>query len=284
MLQKQNWNMEHPDWEKWCTRYTDSEITPKARLLYFHGGGLIFGSREDLPQGHLERFTRAGYEILAFDYPLAPAADLEQIAEDVRESINGVCEKDCRLTDAKLPYYLWGRSAGAYLCLIVAASGRLKVKPAGILSYYGYGFLCDNWFRTPSSFYQTLPSVDASCLDYIPGKLHGEGTLDTHYAVYVYARQTGNWSRLIYKGREKFFYLNFTLRTCEELPCPLFAAHSTGDTDVPYEEFLALCERYQAKRFIESGNVHDFDRDPDNPFTAELLEASLAFLEEHQQG
>ena len=57
-------------------------------------------------------------------------------------------------------------------------------------------------------------------------------------------------------------------------------AHSTGDTDVPYSEFLELCNRYHAKRFIAATDVHDFDRDEDSPFTNRLLEATLAFMEE----
>ena len=99
------------------------------------------------------------------------------------------------------------------------------------------------------------------------------------YSIYVYARQTGNWKQLIYTGREKFFYLNYSLRTCDHLPCPLFCAHSTGDPDVPYAEFLELCNRYQAARFIASGNEHDFDRDEDNPFTGQLLQATVKFLD-----
>ena len=280
MLQKKDFELQTTPWKKQVTRYTDSDVTPKARILYFHGGGLLYGSRNDLPIGHLEQFTQAGYEILAFDYPLAPAADLEMIVTDICLSINMSCEKTADFTDSTLPYFLWGRSAGAYLCLIVSASNFLNQKPTGILSYYGYGFLCDNWFCTPSSYYQTLPTVTPSCLDYISQEIHADGDLDSHYSIYVHARQSGNWQQLIYSGREKYFYLNYSLRTCSELPCPLFAAHSTGDPDVPYGEFVELCNRYQPQRFIAAGNVHDFDRDPDNPFTSSLLEATLHFLEE----
>ena len=281
MLQRQDWKMTDAGWEKRCSRYADSDVPVKARLFYFHGGGLLYGFRNDLPAGHLEKFTKEGFEILSFDYPLAPAADLEQIMADVCRSVNAACEAGCAFTDPELPYFLWGRSAGAYLCLIAAASGQLKEKPAGILSYYGYGFLCDHWFCTPSPYYLKLPPVDASCLEHIPEGIHGEGDLDTHYSVYVHARQTGKWRRLIYRGREKFFYLDYSLRACRELPCPLFAAHSTGDTDVPYEEFVELCNLCHAERFIAPGEIHDFDRDPDNPFTPLLLDATLQFLDNH---
>lgn len=279
MLQKKTWKLNNVNWEKWVTRYTESNCSPKARIFYFHGGGLLYGSRNDLPKKHLELLTQAGYEILAFDYPLAPSADLEMILNDVCSSINGSCEMDAEFTNGALPYFLWGRSAGAYLCLIAAASGMLNRAPDGILSYYGYGFLCDNWFCTPSSYYLTLPRMDESCLKHIPQTIHANGSLDSHYSVYVYARQTGNWKNLIYNGREKYFFTRYSLRTCDYLPCPLFAAHAIGDTDVPYSEFLELCSRYQAQRFIASGNIHDFDRNQNDPFTVPLLSATIQFLE-----
>lgn len=281
MLREKDWKLEGTDWEKYVTSYTDSETAVKGRLLYFHGGGLLYGSRNDLPRGHIDLLTRAGYEILAFDYPLAPAADLELILADVCASVNSSCEGGAAFTDSSLPYFLWGRSAGAYLCLIAAASGRLRKKSAGILSYYGYGLLCDGWLCAPSAYYLRLPRMDESCLRHIPQGIHADGGLDSHYGIYVYARQSGSWRSLIYKGREKFFYLDYSLRACGQLPCPLFAAHSTGDEDVPYSEFLALCSRYQAERFIVPGSGHDFDRDPDSPFTAALLEATVQFLNEN---
>ena len=155
--------------------------------------------------------------------------------------------------------------------------GKLDEKPAGILSYYGYGFLCDHWYETPSSYYCSLPAVSEACLDAIPKEIHTSGDLDTHYSVYVYARQTGKWKSLIYEGREKFFYLDYSLRTIDTLPCPLFTAHSTGDTDVPYEEFTALCSRYNPVRYISAGNIHDFDRDEKSPETTKLLTKQLLF-------
>lgn len=281
MLQITDHQLESPAYPKYVTSYRDDAVPLKARILYFHGGGLLYCSRKDLPNRHIHTLTQAGYEILSFDYPLAPAADLQIILDDVCLSINWACESGTACTDSSLPYYLWGRSAGAYLCLIAAASGRLKTAPKGILSYYGYGFLCNDWFCTPNPYYCTLPAVPATCLSITPKAPHADGELDTHYSVYVYARQTGKWKELIYKGREKYFYLNYSLRLCDKLPCPLFAAHSTADPDVPYAEFTELCSRYKPTRFIASGKVHDFDRNAESPVTEKLLEATISFLEEH---
>lgn len=278
MLQIKELDLSQNSYSKKALIYSDSSQQHKAVILYFHGGGLLYGDKADLPEYHISRITQAGYIIISFDYPLSPAAKLPMIMEDICASINHYLENPELYTGTLLPYFLWGRSAGSYLCLIAAAHGNLKAAPKGILSYYGYGFLCDNWFHIPSRFYCSLPAVNASCLSAIPEEIHATGDLETHYSVYVYARQNGCWKDLIYEGREKFFFLDYSLRTCDKLPCPLFCAHSMGDTDVPYEEFLALCSKYNAQRYIASCNEHDFDRNTSIPATISLLDSSVEFL------
>ena len=279
MLQLKELTIAQNHYSKKALIYTDSDYSQKAVILYFHGGGLLYGDKGDLPEYHIQRMTQAGYTIISFDYPLSPAAKLPDIMDDICASINHYTEHFEEYTDTLLPYFLWGRSAGAYLCLLAAAHGTLHTKPKGILSYYGYGFLVNNWFHTPSKYYCSLPPVNASCLQAIPEELHATGDLETHYSVYVYARQNGCWKDLIYEGREKFFLLDYSLRTCDQLPCSLFCAHSMGDTDVPYEEFLELCRKYNAQRYIASCNEHDFDRNTESPATHSLLDASIAFLD-----
>lgn len=179
-----------------------------------------------------------------------------------------------------IPCFLWGRSSGAYLCLLAAAKCDLPRKPAGILSYYGYGFFCDNWFCTPNPYYCSLPAItEDSIRHFFHEDTHVSGDIDSHYALYVYARQTGKWLDLFYKGREKYFYLDYTLRLTNTLPCPVFAVHCTNDPDVPYAEFMEIVNRYHPRQLIISDNRHDFDRDESNPFTAQVLSESLCFLD-----
>lgn len=281
--------------QKSATIYTQPGAAAKACILYFHGGGLLYGSRCDLPEAHLNQFTSAGFPVIAFDYPLAPACDVKTILQDVIDSVNlYLTEPDLFQINAPgsdpLPYVLFGRSSGAYLALLASASlGNfevpmpddrpiLKKAPLGVISYYGYGFLEDLWYETPSHYYQTLPAVPESILTSLPACPHTKGPLDTHYSAYVYARQSGKWKSLFFTDREKYFLLYYSLRLCRELPYPLFCAHSTGDTDVPFAEFQKLTEKYHAKRFIASGSQHDFDRDTSNAQTQELLKETLDFL------
>ena len=129
MLEKKEFEIPSEKFKKGATVYTDSDTPVKAAIIYFHGGGLLYGRRKDLPRPHLNTLTQAGYAIIAFDYPLAPAAKLEMIMNDVESSIQYYIDhsdeliKSPKSSEGSLPYFLWGRSAGAYLCLIAAAKG-----------------------------------------------------------------------------------------------------------------------------------------------------------------
>lgn len=266
-------------YQKHATIYTDPSVIQKAYVLYFHGGGLFYGSRHDLPELHKHTLTENGYTIISFDYPLAPAAKLDTIVSDVLASLHDYLTLLTPEQDPSLPYFLFGRSAGAYLSLIAGSRDTLFRKPAGIVSYYGYGFLVDRWFSSPSQYYCALPPVPASCMEHIPKEIHAEGSLDTHFSVYVYARQQGKWRDLIFDGRHKFFFRDYSLRTVDHLPCPLLVAHNGGDNDVPFAEFQQLCRLYDPVRFITVAEDHDFDRHEDDPATKQLLEKTLHFLD-----
>ncbi|MDR2487103.1 MAG: alpha/beta hydrolase [Clostridiales Family XIII bacterium] len=117
--------------------WRDSVVTsPRAYLLYFHGGGFLFGHRDDLPLQTLDALRREGFSVLSFDYGLAPFTQIDTILDEVRESVRWFVHgmRSGLFPDA--PYFLWGRSAGAYLCLM-AGMADCAVPPAGILSYYG---------------------------------------------------------------------------------------------------------------------------------------------------
>ena len=76
MFEQKTISIETASYDKSAIIYYDQKITPKACILYFHGGGLLYGHKEDLPEGHLIKLTEAGYIIIAYDYPLAPTAKL----------------------------------------------------------------------------------------------------------------------------------------------------------------------------------------------------------------
>ncbi|QLB18769.1 alpha/beta hydrolase [Mannheimia granulomatis] len=260
-----------------ATLYQDDETQPVANLIYLHGGGLLYGSKEDLPALHLNQFTQASLQIFAINYPLAPQAQLEQIMQSILLSLKTLQNQFA----TELPYFLFGRSAGGYLALLAATKLSQQdelIQPKGVISFYGYGFLTDGWFDSPSPHYLKLPLVSESTFQSLITTPSQEAALNTHFSTYIYARQTGKWKSLIYQGRDKFFYLDYSLRLAE-LNLPIFAAHATNDPDVPFAEFQALCEKFNPTRFVIAADLHDFDRDEQSVHTQELLKATIEFIQ-----
>ena len=258
------------------TLYYPGDSVIRALIVYIHGGGLLCGHAQDLPALHKDHLVGEGLAILAIDYPLAPQVKIDIILDDVIDSIN-TCYEVTRL-NSELPLFIWGRSAGAYLALLASASDKLHLKLNGIISYYGYGFLCDGWYDTPSTHYMNLPLVEENSTKIHDKEIVYRGDIANYFSTYIYARQTGKWKDLIYEGRDKYFFLLYTLRAVDCLPAPLFAAHSAGDTDVPYSEFIALCNKYHPDKFVVSIPEHDFDRNTNEPETVELLNKTISFI------
>ena len=266
--------------KKEATVYQNTAASPRAVLFYFHGGGLLYGTRDDLPDEHIHFLTDSGLMIIACNYPLAPAVGIEDIITDAESSICELHSRFCADEQLSLPYFLWGRSAGAYLCLLMAV--RRNIPPCcGVISYYGYGLLTDGWFDQPNSFYNSLPAVDSSCTQHIPDQVHMSGALDTCYSLYVYTRQTGKWSQMISKCPAKQFYRDYTLRLSQNFPVPLFCAHSLHDPDVPFAEFQALAAKYTVQKYIAVSKQHDFDRSASQSTLHDLLTYTLNFIDHH---
>jgi acetyl esterase/lipase len=266
-------------YDKKANIYINPDVSTKAVIFYLHGGGLLYGMRDDLPSTHIDAFTNAGYPVIALDYPLAPLADIEMILSDITASVDLYLDGGIESFDGKSPYFMFGRSAGAYLAIMSALRIELSALPSGVVSYYGYGFLTDFWYNSPAPFYTALPAVPENIFDSLPSELHAEGPIESHYAAYVYGRQSGKWLSLFFKDREKFFYADYSLRSVYDYPVPLFTAHSSNDPDVPFSEYMSLSERYDPVRFVASANQHDFDSDESSQATASLLERTIAFLD-----
>ncbi len=123
------------------TAYRPTASNDARRIVfYLHGGGLVYGERDDLPSPYVRAITDAGSTLVCADYPLAPETALPDIVDALYETwrteVAGPIERgDC------IDYLLFGRSAGAYLALLLAREIRLRgqdlPQPAGIMSFYG---------------------------------------------------------------------------------------------------------------------------------------------------
>lgn len=264
--------------------YSSQVNNSKAVILYFHGGGLLMGQREDLPQYHLDRLTKSGYSILAFDYRLAPETTFPLILEDVLDAIDYFIENKSKLGYEDLPFFLWGRSAGAYLALLSYKMG-LGEKPRGIISYYGYGFLCPDWYKSPSFYYLQYPNLKReSVKKLIKDRQLSEASPQIRFPLYLYTRQTGTWfSSFAGEDEEGFLSTYSLLNLPDQIDYPpSFLAHSLRDEDVPFRESIELSKLIRdSSLYTPSVEGHDFDRQVDSRETVILLDKTIEFLDKN---
>ncbi len=73
------------------------DAQPTPIIVWFHGGGLIFGSRRWLNPKVLTRYLAARFAVLTVDYRLAPETKLAAILEDVDDALAWVRQNGHRL-------------------------------------------------------------------------------------------------------------------------------------------------------------------------------------------
>ena len=251
----------------------------QASVLYFHGGGLLCGTRDDLPSQYLETFTAQGYNVYCFDYPLAPECAIGQIHEAAVSCLKWY------LAQGGGPYYLFGRSAGAYLALYLAHRARLAglPAPAGILSFYGYPGLLVPEFTKPSAYYKKFLPMDASIVERLTdksGRPVTYGPLKDRYLLYVYARQTGKWTELLGGNPDQY---SLTPEDLSLLP-PAFLTASSTDQDVPFGCSKRMARQIPGSLFHPVYNLeHDFDRDTGRPEGREAYALALEWMKGRQE-
>ena len=251
-------------------------------ILYLHGGGLLYGDRDDLPEPYRNLLLDAGYTLYYLDYPLAPEATLDQIRASLVETLRWFAQRQMTAHGFK-GYFLFGRSAGAYLALLLAKEIRDDAslpQPAGILSFYGFHNLQRPFFCEPSAAYAKLPPVLPKTVEAL-----AKGGVTTNrpkalgFALYVHARQRGAWSALLGVSDDELARFSLSESDIAKLP-PLFVTASTADADVPFSESKQLARL--ARRVVMKPVYdleHDFDRDTGNPVGLAIYREAIVWMQ-----
>jgi acetyl esterase len=116
-------------------RYRMTATTPKAVVVYCHGGGFVLGGLESHDDICAELCAGTGFEVVSVDYRLAPEHRHPAAFEDALAAFADVAAK----TD--LPLMLCGESAGGNLAAAVAHATRKSSRQAAgqVLIYPGLG-------------------------------------------------------------------------------------------------------------------------------------------------
>uniref|UniRef100_UPI00403F2022 alpha/beta hydrolase n=1 Tax=Candidatus Enterococcus willemsii TaxID=1857215 RepID=UPI00403F2022 len=253
------------------TFYPTAEQTDKAAIIYFHGGGLIFGSRKDLPNPYITEFTKRGYPLIAVDYPLAPESKLKDIFTSIGRFFQWFdAHYHDKLGLSSSRKFLFGRSAGAYLAL----QWGKKIHTEGIISFYGYYTFFHNDFTNPSSNFTKYPELSINTINSSTSeKTLVESTVEERFPLYFYYRQKGIWVKNLINEETNLDNYSLTVNDLKEFP-PTFLAASRNDEDVPFFLSNMMSKKIPDNTFIKLNDLpHDFDRYPE-------LESSKAVYSE----
>jgi len=115
-----------------CRLYAPT--TPRGLLLYFHGGGFVYGDLETHDAHCRRTVNRSGWAVLAVHYRRAPEHPFPAAVEDATAVGDWVASRRGDLV-GDVPHVVAGDSAGANLALTVALAhpdafaGQLLVYP-----------------------------------------------------------------------------------------------------------------------------------------------------------
>lgn len=251
----------------------------KATILYFHGGGLVFGNRDDLPEKYIELLTAYGLAIFAVDYPLAPEAKTPEIL-DTSVKITDYFVHHFLPTIKVNNYFIMGRSAGGFLTLSTGlGANTFKNTPLGLISLYGYYNLNDASFSVPNRYYLKYPKVNDQIVSSLTHKedVVTKGEQD-RFLLYLSSRQKGDWMNLLLSSTSQKREFSITKKQIKELP-PLFLAAAKGDPDVPSRQSQQLANFHpNAKLTLYDLDEHDFDRTHQETFGVELYQKILEWI------
>jgi acetyl esterase/lipase len=248
--------------------YQANDYASSPAIIWIHGGALMFGSRADIPLEQLKLYLKAGYSVLSIDYRLAPETKLPEIIKDVTDGIEWTRNTGHDLLKIDTAHiFVVGQSGGAYLALM---TGYLMPKPPkGIISFYGYGTILEDWYNKPDSFACTKTPVTKESAN----KLIGDSTITEapvrdRLDLYIYSRQKGIWPQLVTghdpKKEAKWFNKYSPVKNIHSNYPPVLLIHGDKDLDVPFIESLFLDKKLTEKkvrhRFIRMKNYgHLFD-------------------------
>lgn len=234
-------------------------------VLYLHGGGLIYGSKNDLPSGLKDTFLAKGYTVLAVDYLLAPNSSLPEIITTLEETFYLL--EDSLIGNRRFGFC--GRSAGGYLMLLLTKKLLAKqLSPDFLVNFYGYtdlSLIQKERKLLPLTIQQEqVAEIDLQ-------EPVWDDPLLSRFLLYHYAVQ----QNLL----EDFYGINsleeFTISDSDLQQFPrTFSSSSTSDKEVPFSYSKKIGRTIPDSCFKPVYYLdHDFLKEIDKPEVQKILQA-----------
>ncbi|REB08056.1 alpha/beta hydrolase [Sporosarcina sp. BI001-red] len=259
-------------------------------LIYIHGGGLIWGTRNDMNREQIRLYNEAGFNVFSVDYRLAPESRLSEIRDDLKDLLAWIkTEAHAQFDFNRERVAVIGSSAGGYLALL---SGTFEVKPDAIVSFYGYGQVTGDWYQQPSPHFTSMTMVpELLAKQLIQPNPISSAPIERRYAIYLYCRQQGTWLDWV-AGSDATSKSDLTQYAPVELADTDFPAtlliHGDVDEDVPYAESVAMKARLDSvgvpnELMTIAQGKHNFDANMDDPDSVHAVKHVIEFLQERFQ-
>lgn len=209
-----------------CTAKIYAPSDPSAFAIYFHGGGLVYGSKSDIPLKLVTMLNNHNISVIALDYPLAPNHSLNEI-------INTTLENYYELKNqiiADMPYMMIGRSAGSFLMfqLINKLIQQKEQLPNKIINFYGF-YNLDDLIHSQINHTQSL-HIDISQYN-ITDPMTDDPQM-SRYLLYLYGRQNNQIKSFFKVNTYEEFIIPSEILS--KFP-PSFNTASTSDEEVPFK-------------------------------------------------
>ncbi|KAF1297804.1 esterase [Enterococcus sp. JM4C] len=238
---------------------------PKNYIFYFHGGGLVYGTKSDLPTELTEVFLKNKYEVIVFDYLLAPNATLEEILQALFESIQYVQGKITK----NRPYSFCGRSAGGFLMLQLLKQFP-SLAPEFLVNFYGYTDLA--FLNVERTLIPTeITEKDIQTIDTSPTAAVWDDPFLERFLLYHFAVQ--QQKLLDYYGLTTQTAEKYRLTQADLANFPIcFSTASTTDKEIPFRYSKQLAKAIPGSQFVPLYYLdHDFLKQTDQPSVKELF-------------
>lgn len=215
-------------------------------VVWIHGGALITGKRNSVPQPIVDLCRNEGFALVTIDYRLAPETRLPEIISDIDDAfrwLRGDGARQFHLDPDRI--VVTGGSAGGYLTLMSGILPHAKLR--ALVSYWGYGDVDGEWYTKPSDFYRRRPLVKREEAYQMIGNravTGSEPNLKNRSRYYLYLRQNGLWTREVTgfdpdAERSRLDPYCPVRNVTPQFP-PTLLIHGTKDDDVPYELSAAM--------------------------------------------
>lgn len=269
--------------------YRRNGTLPRPAIVWIHGGALIMGNRDGVPQNIVALARMNNYVLISIDYRLAPEVRLPAIIEDLQDAFRWIhTQGSARFHIDPQKIVVSGGSAGGYLTMMTGIC--VEPRPKALVAYWGYGDIDGPWYTAPSEHYRKQPLVAKEDAYKVVGgdaKTGSDGRPRGTY--YLYLRQNGLWAQEVSgfdpKTEPRKFDPYCPVRNITPKYPPILMVHGTADTDVPYQESADMAQALK-KQGVEhelitvEGGGHGLG-DKTNPAVIDAHARAIDFMRRH---